>query len=82
MGLIIDYINNEMIAGLPEPPEDCRVTNETNDALSVKCRSADEKNVTFDDDVANDDLDDVDVANDDPDDVDGDDEHSKLLIFC
>ena len=71
-----------MIAGLPEPPEDCRVTNETNDALSVKCRSADEKNVTFDDDVANDDLDDGDAANDDPDGVDGDDEDGKLLIFC
>ena len=61
-----------MIAGLPEPPEDCRVTNETNDALSVTCRSADEKIVTFDDDV----------ANDDPDGVDGDDEDGKLLIFC
>ena len=21
---MIDYINNKMIAGLPEPPEDCR----------------------------------------------------------
>ena len=71
-----------MIAGLPEPPEDCRVTNETNDALSVTCRSADERNVTFDDDVANDDLDDGDVANGDPDGVDGDDEDGKLLIFC
>ena len=27
-----------MIAGLPEPPDDCRVTNETNDSLSVTCR--------------------------------------------
>ena len=36
-----------MIAGLPEPPEDCRVTNETNDALSVTCRSADENDETF-----------------------------------
>ena len=26
------------IAGLPEPPDDCRVTNETNESLSVTCR--------------------------------------------
>ena len=25
-------------AGLPEPPDDCRVTNETNESLSVTCR--------------------------------------------
>ena len=49
-----------MIAGLPEPPEDCRVTNETNDALSVTCRCADENDLTFDDDVANGDPDGVD----------------------
>ena len=61
-----------MIAGLPEPPEDCRVTNETNDALSVTCRSADENDETFDEDVANDDPGGVDVANDDPNDVDDD----------
>ena len=71
-----------MITGLPEPPEDCRVTNETNDALSVTCRSADENDLTFDDNVANGDPDGVDVANDDPNDVDGDDEDSKLQIFC
>ena len=71
-----------MITGLPEPPEDCRVTNETNDALSVTCRSADENDLTFDDDVANGDPDVVDVANDDPNDVDGDNEDSKLQIFC
>ena len=71
-----------MSAGLPEPPEDCRVTNETNDALSVTCRCADENDVTFDDDVAIGDPDGVDDANDDPDDVNGDDEDGKLLIFC
>ena len=27
-----------IITGLPEPPDDCRVTNETNDSLSVTCR--------------------------------------------
>ena len=38
----------------------------------MTCRSADENDLTFDDDVANDDPVGVDVANDDPNDVDDD----------
>ena len=38
MTMIMMMMMMMMIAGLPEPPDDCRVTNETNDSLSVTCR--------------------------------------------
>ena len=36
--MVCCLILTDVLSGLPEPPDDCQVTNETNDSLSVMCR--------------------------------------------